>query len=86
MDSYIIITGAAECTFSLEKAQRQDELEYFITRYPSPNDHIHWLHALTTPTRPKCHLYKKEMTLGASGCDQCVELVGVVTGSSGCSQ
>ena len=26
------------------------------------------------------------MTLGASGCDQCMGPVGVVTGSSGCDQ
>ena len=26
------------------------------------------------------------MTIGASGCDQCVGTVGVVTGSSGCDQ
>ena len=27
-----------------------------------------------------------EMTLGASGCDQCIGQVGVITGSSGCDQ
>ena len=44
----------------------------------TPSDHIHWLHPLTTHT-----LVPSVM---ASGYDQCVGTVGVVTGSSGCDR